>query len=394
VSLTYTRQQTAAVIAATTTLAVTFGTRATFGLFLAPLAAHGVPIGQTALAIALHNITWGLVQPFAGAWADRKGTVRIQAIGAVLFAAGFALPAFFTSGWAVMLGIGVLTGVGVALTGFSVSMAGASRCFHPQQRSTAMGICNVGGSAGQLIALPLIALLVAVGGPSLALLAIGGVALIAIPLGWPVDRAVLEPPTPRKSIAAVRGALGDRAFVLLTLGFFTCGLQLAFLSTHLPGYLSLCGMPAAAGAWALTVVAAANVVGTYLCGRAGARLPPQLVLAGLYALRGVAILLFWAAPKNNFTLVLFAVVMGLTWLGTIPLTNGVIARLYGVGDLGALFGICFLSHQIGSFVGAWVGGLVFEFSGTYDIAFIATGVFGFVAAAFNLPIRMPRVAVA
>jgi len=393
-SRSYTSRQTAAVIAATTTMAVTWGPRSAFGLFLTPLAAHGVPIGQTAFAIALHNIAWGVSQPFAGAWADRNGASRVQALGIVLFAAGFALPAFFTAGWAVMLGLGILTGLGTALTGFSVSMAGAARCFRPDQRSTAVGICSAGGSAGQLIALPLIALLLAVGGPSLAFLAIAGLALIAIPLGWPVDRAVLDPPTPRKSIAAVRHALGERPFVLLTLGFFTCGLQLAFLSTHLPGYLSLCGMPAAAGAWALTIVAAANVLGNYLCGRAGARIPPQLVLAGLYAIRGAAILLFWLAPKNDISLALFAAVMGLTWLGTIPLTNGVIARLYGVGDLGALFGICFLSHQLGSFVGAWAGGLVFEFSGSYDIAFIATGAFGFIAAAFNAPIRMPRVAVA
>ena len=220
------------------------------------------------------------------------------------------------------------------------------------------------------------------------------VLLVALPLGRPLDRAALVRPAPRRSGAAVRVALSDRDFVLLTLGFFTCGFQLAFLGTHLPGYLTLCGMPASSGAWALMLVGGANIVGSWLCGRAGQRLQPQLCLAVIYAVRGAAILAFWLAPKGDLTTALFAIVMGLLWLGTVPLTNGVIARRFGVGDIGALFGVCFISHQIGGFLGAWAGGLAFAWTGSYDLGFIATAASGLVAAAFNLPIRAPRVAMA
>ena len=382
-------QQRAALASASLTLALALGIRGNFGLFLAPLALHGVPIGMTAFAIALHNLSWGLAQPLVGAWADRAGTARIQLLGGVLFAAGLALPALYPATWAVVFGIGILTGLGIACTGWGVSLAGLSRCFTATERPRALAIANAGCSAGQLAGPLVTALLLAWGGPQWAL---AGLALMILPtmfLGYPLDRAMLEPPAPRKSIAAVRGALGEPAFVLLTLGFFTCGFQLSFLSTHLPGYLSLCGMSASAGAWALTIVGAANIVGATLCAHMGGRASPHLTLAGLYTARGVAILIFWLAPKTELSLVLFAVVMGLTWLGTVPLTNSVIARLYGIGDLGALFGMCFISHQIGGFVGAWVGGLVFEYSGSYDIAFAATALAGFTAAAFNLPIRMP-----
>lgn len=387
-------QQRSALISASVTLGLSLGARGNFGLFLAPLALHGVPIGMTAFAIALHNLTWGIAQPLAGAWADRHGTARIQAIGAILFAAGFALPALYPATWAVVIGVGVLTGIGIACTGWGVSLAGVARCFTARQRPRALAIANAGCSAGQLAGPLVTALLLAYGGPQLALLGLGLLVLPVFALGRPVDRAALEPAAPRKSIAAVRGALGEPAFVLLTLGFFTCGFQLSFLSTHLPGYLTLCGMSPAAGAWALTIVGAANIAGAYACGHLGGRASPHLTLATLYAVRGVAIFIFWQMPKTDLSLVLFAMVMGLTWLGTVPLTNSVIARLYGIRDLGALFGVCFISHQLGGFVGAWAGGLVYEYSGSYDIAFAAATISGFTAAAFNLPIRMPRPATA
>lgn len=387
-------QQRSALAAASVTLALALGVRGNFGLFLAPLALHGVPIGMTAFAIALHNLSWGIAQPLAGAWADRHGTARIQAVGTILFAAGFALPALYPATWAVVTGIGVMTGLGIACTGWGVSLAGVARCFPAAQRPRALAIANAGCSAGQLAGPLVTAALLAYGGPQLALLGLGLMILPAFALGRPVDRAALEPAAPRKSIAAVRGALGEPAFVLLTLGFFTCGFQLSFLSTHLPGYLTLCGMSPAAGAWALTIVGAANIVGAYGCAHLGGRASPHLTLATLYTLRGVAILIFWQMPKTDISLVLFAIVMGLTWLGTVPLTNSVIARLYGIRDIGALFGVCFISHQFGGFVGAWAGGLVYEYSGSYDIAFAAAAFSGFTAAAFNLPIRMPRAATA
>lgn len=390
--------QTRALIAGSVTLSVALGTRAAFGLFLVPLAALGIPLEDVALAIAIHNLSWGAMQPVAGAWADSAGATRVQALGALLYAAGFALPAIWPASWAVMLGIGLLTGIGMALLGWGVSLAGVARAFPPERRTAATGLASAGGSVGQMVLLPVAAAAIGYGGGALGLLVMAAVLLVAIPLGRPLDRAALAHAAPAPhgtgTMAAVRLALCDRGFVLVSLGFFTCGFQLAFLATHLPGYLSLCGMPASAGAWALMLVGGANIIGSWLCGRMGQVAPPQYVLAGIYLLRAVAILAFWLSPKDALSTALFAIVMGLFWLGTVPLTNGVIAARFGVRDIGALFGVCFISHQIGGFLGAWMGGLVFGWTGSYDAAFLATAAAGLVAAAFNLPIRSPRVAMA
>jgi len=394
VSSRNTPDQTAALVAGSVVLSMALGTRATFGLFLVPLDALGVSLATASLAIAVHNLVWGIAQPIAGAWVDRDGTRRIVAAGALLYAAGMALPAIATNVWTVMLGIGVLTGLGTACLGFGVSLAAVARAFPAARRSSATGIASAGGSVGQMLLLPIAAAAIALGGVPGGLLVLAALLLVALPLGRPLDRAALDKPAPRKSVAAVREALGDRSFVLLTLGFFTCGFQLAFLGTHLPGYLTLCGMPASAGAWALMLVGGANIVGSYLCGRLGQRLPPHFVLAAVYTLRTVAILAFYLAPKTGLTTAAFAIAMGLLWLGTVPLTNGVIARRFGLGDIGALFGICFVSHQVGGFLGVWMGGIAFTATGNYDTAFLATAISGLVAAAFNLPIRLPRLAAA
>jgi predicted MFS family arabinose efflux permease len=349
-----------------------------------------------ALAIGVHNLAWGVAQPVAGSIADREGAARPQAFGALVYAAGLALPALWPATWSVMLGLGVLTGVGTAFLGWGVALAGVSRAYAADRASAASGAASAGGSVGQMLLLPAAALAIGWGGAEAGLLMLAALVLLALPLGRPLDRAALVRPARQRagSGAAVRRAPGERGFVLLTLGFFTCGFQLAFLATHLPGYLSLCGMPASAGAWALMLVGGANIVGSWLCGRAGQRLPPQFCLAAVYAMRGAAILAFWLSPKDTLSTALFAIVMGLLWLGTVPLTNGVIARQFGVANIGALFGVCFISHQVGGFLGAWAGGLVFAWTGSYDVAFIATAASGLVAAAFNLPIRLPRTALA
>ncbi len=380
----------AALVAGAFTLSVSLGTRGSLGLFLAPLALMGFPIGMTAFAIAVNSLVWGAAQPVVGAMADRHGATRIQMFGAAIYAAGFALPAVFPTGWAMMLGIGFLTGVGSACTAFGVSLSGVARAYPPEQRAAAVGLAATGGSIGQMVC-PLIAVAaMALGGPRWGLMAMAALVLLSFPLGVPLDRAALVVPERRNSTRAVRTALGNRAFILVTLGFFTCGFQLSFLSTHLPGYLTLCGMPASAGAFALTVVGATNILGSYLYGRYGQRFEPQKVLTWLYVLRAAAILAFYAVPKTGFSTVVFAGVMGLTWLVTVPLTSGVVARLFGVADIGALFGVCFISHQVGSFLGAWSGGLAFAWTGNYDLAFIATAAAGLVAAALNVPIRFPR----
>ena len=383
-------RQRAALWAGGFTLSMALGTRGSLGLFLAPLALIGVPIEMTALAVAVNALAWGASQPLIGAWADRYGAGVIQAVGALIYAAGFLLPALLPGTWPVMLGIGVLTGIGASCTAFGVSLAGVSRAFPDDRRAAATGLAATGGSIGMMLCPPIAAAAIALGGVTLGFLILAAMMLLTLPFGRPLDRAALVAPERRNSAAAIRAALSNRSFVLVSLGFFTCGFQLMFLSIHLPGYLTLCGMPASTGAWALTMVGASNIAGSYAFGKLGQKLPPQFVLVGLYVLRAVTTLAFFALPKTDLSVAIFALVMGTTWMATVPLTNGVVTSLFGVRDIGALFGICFISHQLGGFAGTLMGGMVFAWTGTYDIAFIITALAGFVAAAFNLPIRLRR----
>lgn len=383
------RPATFALLSGSLALSLALGVRQGFGLFLAPMAAgHGVGMGEAAFAVAIHNLVWGLAQPLTGAWADRRGTAEPVAAGALAYALGLILPGLFPSAWAMLLGVGLLTGFGTAGLTWGTVLAGIGRAHTPEQRSTALGIASAGGSVGQMLLVPLIAALIAGFGPTGAFLVIGVMLLAALPTGIPLDRAALSQPARKTSSGqAIRRAMGDRDFLLLTAGFFTCGFQLAFLTTHLPGYLTLCGMAGTDAGWALAVVGGFNIIGSYVCGRLGNVIPPQQGLVVLYALRGLAILLYWMGPKTELSLLVFAATMGLMWLGTVPLTSGVIARRFGVADLGALFGIAFVSHQVGGFLGAWLGGLGFAWSGNYDAVFLATAAAGLIAALLNAPIR-------
>jgi predicted MFS family arabinose efflux permease len=380
---------TFALLSGSLALSLALGVRQGFGLFLAPLAAgHGVGMGEAAFAVALHNLVWGLAQPLTGAWADRRGAAEPVAAGALAYALGLILPGLFPSAWAMMLGVGLLTGFGTAGLTWGTVLAGIGRAFPAEKRSGALGVASAGGSVGQMLLVPLIALLIAQLGPTSAFLIIGAMLLLALPTGLPIDRAALAPPARQaRRGEAIRCAMADRDFLLLTAGFFTCGFQLAFLTTHLPGYLTLCGMASTDAGWALAVVGGFNIIGSYACGRLGNVIPPQQGLVVLYALRGLAIFLYWLGPKTELTLLVFAASMGLMWLGTVPLTSGVIARRFGIADLGALFGIAFVSHQVGGFLGAWLGGLGFAWTGNYDAVFLATAAAGLIAALFNLPIR-------
>jgi predicted MFS family arabinose efflux permease len=381
---------TLALVSGSLALSLALGVRQGFGLFLAPLAsAHGIGMGEAAFAVAIHNLAWGVAQPLMGAWADRRGTAEPVAAGALCYAVGLILPGLFPTPWAMMLGVGWLTGIGTAGLTWGTTLAGIGRAFAPEKRSGALGIASAGGSVGQMLLVPMTALLIASFGPTTAFLVLGVLLLAALPTGVLVERAKISLPARRAGSgqAMIRTALADRDFLLLTAGFFTCGFQLAFLSTHLPGYLTLCGMAGTDAGWALAVVGGFNIIGSYLCGRIGQKVAPQVVLAVLYALRGLAILIYWWAPKTELTLFVFAASMGLMWLGTVPLTSGVLARRFGVADLGTLFGLAFVSHQLGGFLGAWLGGLGFAFTGNYDAVFLATAAAGLVAAAFNLPIK-------
>ena len=386
----------AIIVASGVMMTLAMGIRQTFGLFLDPLSyANGLPITVWALAMALQNIVWGLGQPIAGAVVDRYGTSVVAVFGIVLYAAGLFVTALVPSGTAVILAMGVLVGIGLACTGFGTALAAVGRAASPAQRSKALGLSGAIGGLGQVALPPVTQALIGDHGPAYAFLVLAAVMLLSVPFGFAIrDGAAATraneaaPRGPRPSpLQIIRAAMSDRGYFLLTVGFFTCGFQLAFITTYLPGYLLTCHLPAGLGAVALSLIGLFNMAGSWLCGHAGTRWRPQHVLGWLYLVRAAVLFGFLVLPKSDITVFAFAAIMGLTWLGTAPLTNGVIGRLFGVRDLGTLFGGCFLSHQVGSFLGAWLGGVAFDLTGSYDIVWVLTAVAGVFAAVVNFPIR-------
>ena len=386
-----------AVISAGLIMSTAMGTRQSFGLFIGPFSFdHGMPVTLVAFAIALHNLAWGLAQPVAGAAADRFGALPVVIFGALAYAGGLALSASVANDMALILGMGLMVGVGISCTSFGVVMTAVGKAATPESRSMAMGLASAGGSLGQVLLVPLAQGLMAEGGMAKALLVLAATILVTAPLGLFLDRAKSNAPpsqdAPRSPLGATLvQAWRHRGYRLLTLGFFACGFQLAFIATHLPGYLSLCHMPVGLGATALALIGLFNMAGSWACGWLGGRFSQAQVLGWLYLIRGVAIAAFVILPKTEASVLIFAAIMGLTWLGTVPLTSGLIARLFGTRHLGALFGICFLSHQVGSFLGAWTGGLALDLTGSYALVWAATAAAGLVAALLHFPIdpRLP-----
>lgn len=374
------------------------GARQTFGLFVEPFSSvRGLPVTEVAFAIALHNLVWGFAQPLAGAATDRFGPGPVIAFGAVAYGSGLALSALMPSGPMLVVGMGVLVGIGISCSSFGVVTAAVGSAAPPEKRSMALGLASAGGSIGQVALVPMVQRIMETGGIGGALLFLAACIFAVAPLGFLLFRSAAEPATPKPretgSLKDVsRQALGHRGFVQLTLSFFTCGFQLAFIATHLPSYLALCHIPAAAAGAALALIGLFNIVGSWACGWLGSRFPQQHILGWLYLVRSISILLFSMLPKSEISVLAFASVMGLTWLGTIPLTSGLVARMFGIRHLGALFGVCFLAHQIGSFLGAWSGGYLLELTGSYLIVWAATFLLGLTAAAlcFGIPNGAPH----
>ena len=380
------------IVAGAVVMSAAMGVRQTFGLFVGPFSFdHGLPITLVAFAIALHNLVWGIAQPFAGAVADRYGAAPSVAFGAGTYAGGLALAAYAPNGPMLVLGMGVLVGLGISFTSFGVVLAAVGRAAPPEKRSMAMGLVSAGGSVGQVLLVPLAQGISEFSGMDMALLALAGCMLAIAPLGVLLDRGVAQAPAVQQVVLplreAVSQALRHRGYRLLTLGFFTCGFQLSFISTHLPTYLQLCHMPPALGASALALIGLFNMGGSWACGWLGGRFRQHHVLGWLYLLRGAAIALFFLLPKSELSVLAFAAVMGLVWLGTVPLTSGLVAKVFGTRYLGTLFGVCFLSHQIGSFLGAWLGGYLFDLTGSYALIWTATAVSGAMAALLHFPIN-------
>lgn len=383
------------VIAGACAIAVAMGVRQTFGLFLGPFSTdHGIPITTFAFAVAVQNLVWGLGQPVAGAIADSHGAGRVVSFGGLLYGAGLVLTGIGGDhAWAVIVGSGVLIGLGLSCTTFAVVLGVVGRAVSPSKRSVALGLASAGGSLGQVGIVPMAQSGLDGFGVDATILGLSLVAFLIVPLALPLAGTPKKPsqvPEAGESLSATQTmALAGRhsGFLYLTAGFFVCGFQLAFIGTHLPGYLTTCSLPAALGATAFAVIGFFNMVGTWACGGLGARFRFKNLLSILYVVRGLAILLFLWAPKSEASVLIFATVMGLTWLGTVPLTSGLVAQIFGPRYLGTLFGLCFLNHQIGSFFGAWLGGYLFDTLGSYDLIWVLTGIAGFVAGLLHMPIN-------
>lgn len=373
-------------------LAIALGIRHAFGIFMQPMTLdHGWGREVFGLAIALQNLVWGLAQPFAGMLADRFGAQRIIFGGAMLYAAGLALMAQAGSPAALMLSAGVLVGLGLSGTTFAVVFGAVGRAMPAEKRSLALGVCSAVASFGQFALLPGSMSVIGRFGWATALLALAALAAAMAPLSRPLaeDSAAAAGPGARQALAE---AFAHRGYWLLCLGFFVCGFQVVFISTHLPAYLADRQLPLAVGTTVLALIGLFNIPGTFFAGLWGGRYPKPRLLAALYLGRLVVILLFLLLPVTAMTAYVFAAAMGLLWLGTVPLTNGTIATLFGVRNLSMLAGVAFLFHQIGAFMGGWLGGLVFDRTGTYDAVWtIAIGL-SLLAALLNLPIREAPVA--
>lgn len=364
------------------------GTRQSFGLFLRPMSVDlGWGREAFSFAIALQNLVWGLAMPFAGAVADRYGAGRVLVAGGAAYGIGLVAMAHSANPLAFNLAAGLLVGSGLACTGFGVVLAVVARAFPPEKRSVAVGIAGACGSFGQFAMLPLGQALISDFGWLAALVVLGAMAFLMIPLGAALAGRDPAAHASDQSIgAALAEATAHRGFWLLTGSFFVCGFQTTFMMTHLPAYLVDRGLTATQGMSALATIGLFNIVGSYGAGALGARYSKKLLLAWMYAMRAIAIAFFIAAPLTPTGTHLFAAVMGLTWLGTVPLTNLLVGQIFGVKYLSTLFSIAFLGHQLGGFAGAWAGGAVFDLSGSYQLVWLAAIVLSVVAAALCVPI--------
>ncbi|KQQ56868.1 MFS transporter [Pseudomonas sp. Leaf127] len=371
-------------------LALSLGTRHGFGLFLSPMSNDfGWGREVFAFAIALQNLLWGLAQPVAGALADRYGSARIVVIGGVLYAAGLATMSLADSPLSLSLSAGILIGIGLSGTSFSILLSLVGRSLPPEKRSMGMGIASAAGSFGQFAMLPGTLGLIGGLGWSGALLVLSVLVALIVPLAAMLRQSQPVVVTgPQQSLGeALREACSHSGFWLLALGFFVCGFQVVFIGLHLPAYLVDQHLPAQVGTTVLALVGLFNIFGTYTAGWLGGKMSKPRLLSAIYLLRAVVIVLFLWVPLSQTTAYLFGIAMGLLWLSTVPLTNGTVASIFGVRNLSMLAGIVFLFHQLGSFMGGWLGGVVYDRTGSYDLVWQISVLLSVLAAALNWPVR-------
>jgi MFS family permease len=368
---------------------MSFGPRSSLGFFLTPMSsANHWGRDVFGFALALQNLLWGIGQPLAGMIADRYGSARVLCAGGLMYAAGLALMSQAASAPLLDVSAGVLIGFGLSGTSFMVVLAAFGKLLPPEWRSRAFGFGTAAGSFGQFLFSPVAVALMDGFGWQQTLLIFGASTLAILPLSL----ALTTPKTDAKGAApqSLRSALGEafahRSYLLLVIGFFTCGFQLAFITVHMPSYLVDRGLSAQVGGWTLAAIGLFNIVGSITSGWLGDRMPKRYLLSFIYFVRAAAILVFISFPVTAFSCIAFGAVMGLMWLSTVPPTNGIIAVMFGTRWLATLGGFAFFSHQVGGFLGVWLGGIVFERTGSYTPVWWLAILFGVLSALINLPI--------
>jgi predicted MFS family arabinose efflux permease len=382
-------------LAAAGAYAITMGTRQTMGLFLSPLnTSTGLGVGSISLAFAFGQLWWGLTQPFAGAMADRLGAGRVLLAGVLLVALGTFITPFMTSTAGLVLAIGILAAGGAGMAGPAVLMATTVRLLPNEWRGMATGIVNAGGSFGQFAMAPIAGALMVGYGWANAMQVLAVIVLLALPAAF-LLRGSASPATPSdqkpvRTREVLRTALRDPSYLMLNAGFFVCGFHVAFLATHLPGVIAACGLPVEFAAWSLAMLGLFNIVGSIAMGWAIGHWRMKSLLSLVYATRALAVIVFLLAPKTGPVVLAFAGVMGLTYLSTVPPTAGLVARFFGTANMATLFGVVLLTHQVGGFLGVWLGGKAFELTGSYNWLWYVDILLAVGAALIHLPIREPR----
>lgn len=379
-------------LAAAGILMVTMGIRQSFGLFVSPVnTTTGMGIVTISFALAIAQFVWGAIQPIAGAVADRYGSRAVLQAGLVLLALGCAATPFMQNGFGLVVSLGILTSIGSGASSFSILIGATAQRLPIEARGSASGVINAGGSFGQFVFAPVVQKLIQTVGWMGAMWAMAVAALAALPLIGKLAKAgtaVHDHHDQDKKLGhAVRDALKDSSYLLLNAGFFTCGFHIAFLVTHLPGEVNLCGLPPSVASWSLAIIGLANIFGSLYAGACVAKYRSKYVLSAMYGSRALLIIWYLMMPRTDWTFYVFAAGLGFTWLATVPPTAAIVGKLFGTRYLATLFGLTLLSHQIGGFLGAWLGGLTISQFGDFSWMWYADIALATIAALVNLPIK-------
>ncbi len=375
-------------------LSLAMGMRQSFGLLQPHMIRDiGITAADFSLAIAIQNIVWGATQPFMGILADRHGARPVALLGVVVYAAGLAFALTATSAWDVTLGMGLCVGLALSCTASNIAMSVTAKAVSPLKRSLAMGSVSALGSLGLTLASPMAQHLISTAGWQAAVIGFLGLAAVMVPAAFMASRAdQIEVPAhlgASQTVGeAVREALGHRGYLVLASAFFVCGLQLVFITTHLPTYLDICGIDPSVGSTALALVGLFNVLGSYLFGWLGGVYSKRVLLGSIYVLRSLIIALYISMPPSPMSTLVFAAAMGTLWLGVVPLVSGLVIHLFGLRYMATLSGVAFLSHQAGSFFGAWGGGVIYSMLGNYDLAWQCAVAIGLAAGLFQMTMNV------